>query len=162
MEENKKFEELNVSSESIINLLLSDSNVKEFTDKVKKNDEYEICAPSYIYGEKFKAVVNGGFVTSFSLKMFRNKDINSANYGKDFLRYKVCLRIPTNEGCRYFESDYGVGWNTKELFSKLQAKIDCNHLPIDWLYQLRVDTKKRKKDGEIFVNADIVNIAALI
>lgn len=157
-----KYNELIASSEAIINLLLGDSSVNEFTEKVSRNEDYDVI-DSYEFANKFKVLIDNNLITSFAIKMFKNNDVNSKSYGKEFLRYKVHSRIPTPTGTRYFESDYGVGYGAKEVFEKLKTKeIDTDHLPISWLNSLVITTKKRKSDNEVFVNADIKNVDALL
>lgn len=149
------FKEITLNSESIINLLLANGG-REFTNKVKKNDDYDIVS-SYMYATKFKQVIDYNLVTSFALRPYENKTTHI-----QFLRYKIVIRIPTPDGVRYIENDFGVGYNSKEAFSKIRGKVDTNHLPLEWLKHLRIDIKRKKSDGKEFTNAELINIDRLM
>jgi hypothetical protein len=151
--------ELLAQSSDLISSLQA-AGAKEFTDKIHLSEKYDLVE-TYVYGDRFKVAVDNNLVTSFAIKMFVKKD--GSEDDKPFFKYRIALRIPTENGPRYFSSDYSVGYNTKELFSQLKAsEIDTDNLPIDWLYNLRVNVRKSKADGTVFLNADVINPNFLI
>ena len=153
--------ELLISNAELFNLLIS-NGAEDFTSKVNLSDKYDIVE-SYVFGDRFKAVIDRNLITTFAIKCFVNNKAGSTGFGEKFCKFKVMLRIDTPDGVKYLSCTYGIGYNTKELFQRLETeKINPNCLPLNWLHSMKITVRRDKKSGELYYNADIIDPDRLI
>lgn len=151
---NERMLELAASSESIINLLLSNGAV-ESTGKYKRNEDYETIE-TYMYGAKFSTIIESKCITRLSLNMYEGKESK-----KKYLKYRIHIMIPTPTGLRELDQYYSVGYSTKSIFENLSQRIDLSDLPVDLVKNLKISVTRRRSDGKIFENADLLSLSKL-
>ena len=160
--EEKNFVEIPFDGSSLLSsaMVSGGTNITSLLSKMSEN--YEVM-DSFIFGERFRDALVHNLVTSFSLRMFQNKKENTKGYLQYFFKFKVCLRIPVNGNVQYVACDYTAGIESQDCLMKFhQANINSELLPTKWLNSLKVTAKKNRLNNQMFWNADLVNVDALI